>query len=181
MPFCRCSRLARVRKAAMLSAGVSSIYRGRSCNSRDARLSSRKSSRLILPIRSNSELIRDCSAKIRVANWSADISRLKKATLAPARLSASMPSSSSRIQRCAALKAMLVASEVLPMPGRPAKITKSLLCNPPTLLFTLVRPVVMPERCPPDCSAFSTFLIASVDAVKKLLVPPLSPSPSATL
>ena len=154
---------------------------GNSCNSRLARDNSRKSSREILPMRSNSELMPDCSAKIRVANWSADISRLKKATLAPAPLASSIPSSRSRIQRRAALNAMLVASEVLPIPGRPARITRSLLCKPPHLALMLSRPVVTPERCPPDCRAFSTFLMASVDAAKKLFIEPVSPSPSATL
>ena len=170
-----------MRNAAIVSAGVSSMKSGKSCNSRDARESSRKSSREILPIRSNSELIPDCSAKIRVASWSADISRLKKATFAPAPLDSSMPSSRSRTQRRAALKAILVASEVLPMPGRPARITRSELCKPPHLALMLFRPVVMPERLPPEFSAFSTFLIASVDACKKLFIEPVSPSPSATL
>ena len=68
----------------------------------------------------------DCSARIRVANWSADISRLKKATGAPADLAGSMPSSWSRTKRWAQAKAMLVASDVLPMPGRPARIDRSL-------------------------------------------------------
>ena len=49
------------------------------------------------------------------------------------RLSGAMPSSMSRRKRCAALKAMLVASEVLPMPGRPARMIRSELCRPPIL------------------------------------------------
>ena len=53
------------------------------------------------------------------------ISRLKKATPAPARLAGSTPSSSSCSQRRAVLNEMLVASAVLPMPGRPATITRS--------------------------------------------------------
>src|SRR3546814_2291613 len=56
-----------------------------------------------------SELMPDCSARIRVASWSADISSEKKATPAPGDWPSSMPSCRSRINRIAAEKAMLVA------------------------------------------------------------------------
>ena len=46
------------------------------------------------------------------------------------------------------LKAMLVASEVLPMPGRPARITRSEGCRPPIMRSRSVRPVEMPESLP---------------------------------
>ncbi len=164
----------------MVRAGVSSMNSGSVCRSCDARLNDWKSSRLILPMRNASPEIPDCSARMRVASWSADISRLKKATLAPIFLSRSIPSSSSRRKRWAALNAMLVASAVLPMPGRPARISRSESCRPPIFWLMLASPVVMPERCPPELSARSAILTASVVACAKLLTAPSSISPPET-
>ncbi len=48
------------------------------------------------------------------------------------------------MKRRAVLNAMLVASAVLPMPGRPATMIRSELCRPPVLALTVSRPVVMP-------------------------------------
>ena len=153
-----------------------------SCSSSAAAAASCANSlRLILPIRSASELIPDCSARIRVASWSADISRLKNATLAPTDSEGGMPSCMSRIQRRAALKAMLVASEVLPMPGRPARIIKSDRCIPPILALTESRPVVMPETWPPEFSARSAFFTAMVVAWEKLFTAFSEPPSAATL
>src|ERR1700735_3047683 len=44
---------------------------------------------------------------------------------------------------------MLVASAVLPMPGRPARMTRSDCCNPPMRPSRSVRPVARPERLAP--------------------------------
>ena len=46
------------------------------------------------------------------------------------------------------LKAMLVASAVLPMPGRPAMMTRSEACRPPILWSRSARPVAMPRQVP---------------------------------
>ena len=62
------------------------------------------------------DFIRDCSASILVESCSDDISSEKKAIDDFFPLSCNF---------CAALKAMLVASAVLPIDGRPAIITKS--------------------------------------------------------
>ena len=75
-----------------------------------------------------------------MASWSADISRLKKTTPAPADFSVSIPSSRSRSKRWAAAKAMLVPSEVLPMPGRPATISKIAVVKPADLGVEAVEP-----------------------------------------
>ena len=73
------------------------------------------------------------------------------ATGAPADLAGSIPSSWSRTKRWAAANAMLVASEVLPMPGRPARISKIALVKPADLALIPSRPVVTPltdaRRC----------------------------------
>ena len=45
----------------------------------------------------------------------------------------------------AAPKAILVASAVLPMPGRPARITRSDGCSPPVFASRSRSPVVRPE------------------------------------
>ena len=94
--------------------------------------------------------------------------------------SGAIPSSVSRMKRCAAANAMLVASAVLPMPGRPARIVRSLLCSPPILALMPSRPVVTPDRCPPEFKARSACLIASWLASPKLLTLLSLPPSSAT-
>ena len=64
------------------------------------------------------------------------------------------------------------------MPGRPARISRSVWCRPPVLALTDSSPVVMPDRPPPEFSAFSAILIASVAAAAKLFTL-LSPPPSS--
>src|SRR3546814_6012994 len=63
----------------------------------------------------------------------------------------------------------LVANDVLPMPGRPERISKSEGCNPPILALTESSPVVIPETLPPESSARSAILTASVVACAKVL------------
>ena len=67
----------------------------------------------------------------------------------------------------AAPNAILVASEVLPMPGRPARITRSDGCSPPILASRSRRPVVRPETWPVRLNARSAPWIASVSARSK--------------
>ena len=47
------------------------------------------------------------------------------------------------------------------MPGRPARMIRSEWCRPPVLALTDSSPVVMPDRPPPEFSAFSAILTAS--------------------
>ena len=46
------------------------------------------------------------------------------------------------------LKAILVASAVLPIEGRPARISRSDLCKPPNFLSKSVKPVDGPTKPP---------------------------------
>ena len=89
-----------------------------------------------------SEFTPDCSASTRVASWSDDISRLKNATGAPLDFSGSLLMARSWTKRSAQAKAILVASAVLPMAGRPARMTRSDVCSPPIFSFSALSPVV---------------------------------------
>ena len=117
---------------------------------------------------------------MRVASWSALISRLKNATAAPTDCSGAMPSAMSRRRRSAALKAMLVASAVLPMPGRPATMTRSESCRPPIFSLIEVMPVVLPAIWPPELKARSIAVIATRVAMPKLCASLVPAAPSAT-
>ena len=68
----------------------------------------------------------------------------------------------------AAPKAILVASAVLPMPGRPARMIRSEGCRPPMCLFRSRRPVSRPETEPWFLNAFAAMSIASVSASLKV-------------
>ena len=46
------------------------------------------------------------------------------------------------------------------MPGRPARMIRSEWCRPPVLALIVSSPVVMPERPPPELSAFSAICTA---------------------
>ena len=87
----------------------------------------------------------------------------------------------SRIQRRAALKAMLVARLLLPMPGRPATIIRSEWCIPPILALIESKPVVIPDMLPPELSARSAILTAIVVACAKVLTELSAPPSAATL
>ncbi len=76
---------------------------------------------------------------------------------------------------------MLVASELLPMPGRPAMMIRSDLCSPPIFEFKLSRPVVIPDKWPPLFNARSAISIASLVASPNDLALPSAPPSSATL
>ena len=58
-----------------------------------------------------------------------------------------------RRKRSAAANAMLVASAVLPMPGRPATMIRSDRWSPPIRELRRSKPVVMPDSPPPLLSA----------------------------
>ncbi len=79
-------------------------------------------------------------ARIRPASWDADISSEKNATPF---LSLPFWMSSKKLR--AVLNARQVAKAVFPMPGRPAKISRSDLCSPPILLSRSRNPVDTPE------------------------------------
>ena len=73
-----------------------------------------------------------------------------------ARLGYSAFASMSRMYCLAAWKAMLVPSAVLPMPGRPARISRSDGCKPPSSRSMSVKPDVTPLKCwPPRAAARS--------------------------
>ena len=125
--------------AAILIAGVSSIYNGSSEIFFDVSKNLSNCSSEILPRLISFELILACSDIILVDNCSDDISSEKKAIEDFLPLLCSF---------CAALKAILVASEVLPIEGRPAIIIKSDLCNPPSLSSKSLKPVGTPTTPP---------------------------------
>ena len=86
----------------------------------------------MLPRRMSEDEISACSARIRVASCSALISSEKKPTWPPSIGLAMAVGRRSRPSRMRATwKAMLVASEVLPMAGRPARMMRSDFCRPP--------------------------------------------------
>jgi hypothetical protein len=93
-----------------------------------------------------------CSERMRVASCSADISSEKMPTTAPSWEGSSALSSgrwlSERARALAMLKAMLVASEDLPIAGRPAMMMRSEGCRPPILASRSLSPEAMPERPP---------------------------------
>ena len=102
--------------AAILIAGVSSIYKGSSEIFFEVSINLSNCSSEILPLLMSFDLILDCSDKILVDNFSYDISSEKKA------IEDFSPFSCNFL---AALKAMLVAKAVLPIEGLPAIIIKS--------------------------------------------------------
>ena len=66
---------------------------------------------------------------------------------------------------------MLVASAVLPIDGRPARITRSEGCSPPSFLSRSASPVVTPVIWPSRLNAASAIMIALVDGVGERLQP----------
>ena len=102
--------------AAILIAGVSSIYKGNSEIFFEVSIKLSNCSSDILPRLISFDLILDCSAKILVDNCSEDISKEKKATEDFFPLSCNF---------CEALKAIFVANAVLPIEGRPAIMIRS--------------------------------------------------------
>src|SRR3546814_20933842 len=64
-----------------------------------------------------------------------------------------MPSCRSRINRIAMEKAMMVASAILPIAGRPARITRSERCGPPMMELNPSSPEVMPDKWQGELSA----------------------------
>ena len=81
---------------------------------------------------------------------------------------------------CAAPNAILVASAVFPMPGRPARISRSDGCIPPILASKSRKPVDRPETPPARWKARSAPRIASVSARLKVTKPPLAPPSEAS-
>jgi len=63
------------------------------------------------------------------------------------------------------LTAMVVASALLPMEGRPARISKSLSCKPPSFLSTSIKPDVTPANAP------SRRCAASANTARRLRLP----------
>ena len=125
--------------AAILIAGVSSINKGSSAIFFDVSKNWSNWSSDILPRLISFDPILACSEIILVDNCSDDISREKNATEDFLPLS--------RI--CfAALNAMFVAKDVLPIEGRPAIIIKSELWNPPSLSSRSLSPVGTPTIPP---------------------------------
>ena len=121
--------------------------------------------------------MRASSLSRRVASCSALISSEKMATV---RFGTPF-GSFRRASACSALaapNAILVASAVLPMPGRPARISRSDGCMPPILPSRSRRPVVRPDTVPARRKARSAPRIASVRARSKVMKPPVVP-PSA--
>ncbi len=170
-PLVRFNRRARVRSADSVIAGVSSMSIGSEATSRDTWTNLSKSRCEMSPRRIRSLETCDSSLSRRVANCSALISSENTATVAFDRAfgSAARASASSAL---AALTATLVASDVLPMPGRPARITRSDGCSPPILASRSCSPVVRPDTWPARLNARSAPWIASISARSRVTKPP---------
>ncbi len=67
---------------------------------------------------------------------------------------------------------MLVASEVLPIPGRPARIIKSDACNPPIFSSSVLIWVAIPDNCEERFFAALAISIAFLTASLKFSNPP---------
>ncbi len=113
-------------------AGVSSMKMGKRGQLAVTSTKRSKSRWPISPRRMRSPEMRASSDSRRVASWSALISSEKIAAPALGTALGSF-SRASRSRAWAAPKAILAASAVLPMPGRPATISRSDGCSPPIL------------------------------------------------
>ena len=91
---------------------------------------------------------RASSANKRRASWSALISSVKSATEPFGTWSAPSAARASASSERAAPNAILVASADLPMPGRPAMMSRSDGCRPPIFLSRSRSPVVRPDTPP---------------------------------
>ena len=160
--------------------GVSSMWSGRPATSRLTCTKRSKSRWAISPRRMRSAEMRASSASRRRASCSALISSVKRAT-APLGISVPAPPVSaaraSMRRARAAPKAILVASADLPMPGRPAMISRSDGCRPPVFLSRSRSPVVRPDTWPGRWNARSAPWMAVVSAFSNTMrpVPPVAP------
>ena len=132
----------------MGNAGVSSINNGQRSNSLAASTKRLNSISVISPRLICSDGISAASESTLAASCSDDISNEKKPTDPPS-IDPSVPSGSNPFLRLfAMLKAILVANAVFPIEGRPAIISKSDLCKPPSFLSISVKPEGIPASPP---------------------------------
>ena len=170
-PLVRLSRRQRVRMADSVIAGVSSISSGSEPMSRLTWTNLSKSFWPISPRRMRSPDTRASSESSRIASCSELISSEKIATVPFGLASGSMArAASSRL--LAAPNAILVASAVLPMPGRPARISRSDGCSPPVLMSKSRSPVDRPATPPGLLKARSAPWMATVSAFSNVTKPP---------
>ena len=147
IPFCRLSRRARVRSAAIVRPGVSSMNSGRFLQ---LLRRARERGELGVADLAHADLL---AADLRLLGQHARRQLVGRHFEAEGRRPEHRPTSRSRppgrgYSASPTLKAMLVASAVLPMPGRPARMIRSDGCRPPILALSRSIPVVMPATWP---------------------------------